>query len=259
MRELHYREWGTGDPLLLLHGLFGSCANLRGLAVCLGERFRVLAVDLRNHGRSAWGERMDYPAMAADLEDFLTRRRMDGVRLAGHSMGGKAAMWFALHWPRRCRSLAVLDVAPIDYGDRLSGLAQALQTLPVVELAGRHEADERLRSAIPERELRGFLLQNLVRTDAGLRWRINLPAIVRYLPQLQGFPEADGLAYRGPTLFLYGAESDYVQEEHRSVIFRLFPQARMEAVPAAAHWLHMQQPERVAVALLRFFSGAESM
>ncbi|MEX1055895.1 MAG: alpha/beta fold hydrolase, partial [Rhodothermales bacterium] len=98
--DLHFKEYGEGPPLLILHGLLGSGANWHTLSRrVFAQKFTVYAIDLRNHGRSPHSDRLDYPSMVADLEVFVGRQRIAASRLLGHSMGGKVAMNFALENP----------------------------------------------------------------------------------------------------------------------------------------------------------------
>ena len=252
--DLHYSSQGEGPPLLILHGLYGSAANWGRHAAWLAERHRVLLPDLRNHGRSPHAPRMDYPAMAADLLRLLDREAIEQAAVLGHSMGGKVAMALALGHPQRVKSLVVADIAPVSYdshGHRR--LIEALQALPLAQLSSRQAADAALAAAIPNAMVRRFLLTNLQRGPAGYGWRIPLAILAEQLPVIETFPRIDG-SYAGPALFLHGADSDYVRPEHEPKIHRLFPQARIEALPDAGHWLHVEQPEAFAARLRRFLT-----
>ena len=93
--ELHYRELGHGKPLVILHGLFGFSDNWQTHAKKLAEYYRVILVDLRNHGHSPWSDEFDYQFMVQDLKELFTTLNLSDVILIGHSMGGKVAMHFA--------------------------------------------------------------------------------------------------------------------------------------------------------------------
>jgi esterase len=256
---LNLREYGARDgalaPVVLLHGLFGSSANWHGIARRLAQGRRVLAPDLRNHGRSPHHPRMTYPAMASDLLALLDRQGISEAALVGHSMGGKAAMWLALEAPHRVQALAVADIAPVAYPARFGGLIQTLADLDLDGLADRREADARLASSLPDAALRGYLLQGLAREGGRWHWRTNLTALRSGMKDILGFPDPDGRQYAGPTLFLYGTESDYLTGAHLSVIRRLFPLARLRPLPGAGHWLYAEQPETFLAALRGFLKG----
>src|SRR5690554_4927348 len=87
--ELNHRITGQGEPLILLHGLFGSLENLGGIARRLEDGWQIHALDQRNHGSSPHTDDMDYPAMAADVVAYMDARNIDKAWVLGHSMGGK--------------------------------------------------------------------------------------------------------------------------------------------------------------------------
>ncbi len=89
---LQATEYGEGEPVAILHGLFGSGRNLgKRAAAALSVSWRVIAFDLRNHGGSPWSETMDYLAMADDVRAAMQARGDGRYSLIGHSMEGKVA------------------------------------------------------------------------------------------------------------------------------------------------------------------------
>lgn len=252
MAELAATEYGAGGDgaagagrpiVVILHGLFGSGRNWAGIAGRLAETCHVIALDLRNHGASFWAESMSYAEMAADVLAFLDARGLARVALLGHSMGGKVAMCAALRRPERVARLIVADIAPVAYPPGHLAYVEALHRLDLDGLKGRAEAERRLAPAVPDRDTRLFLLQNLVREDGRFRWRINLTAIARDLAGLAGFAPPPRARYEGPALFVTGARSGYVRPEHREAIRHLFPHAHLVTLREAGHWLHAEQPE----------------
>lgn len=241
---LHFREYGdSGETLLLLHGLFGSSANWGSVARALASDYRVLVPDLRNHGQSPHAPEMDYSSMGADLSGLLDRLEIGHCLVVGHSMGGKVAMHLALHQPQRIRGLAVVDIAPVAYRHDFSLILDAMESIDPAALRDRSDADRRLAATIPEGGVRGFLLQNLVRTDSGWAWRINLPALRKGMSDITGFDQPVGMSYRGPAHFIFGERSDYVRPDAEPVIRRIFPQAAFCPVAGAGHWVYAEKPE----------------
>jgi len=184
---LHYEVFRAGVPLVLLPGLFGSTGNWRPMARRLAVKYRVLVVDLRNHGRSPHADSMRYEEMAEDVLMLLDKQGMARVALLGHSMGGKVAMTFALRYPDRVGALLVADVAPVRYGRDMDGLLASLLTLPVATLRDRSAADAALATHIEDERLRQFLLQNLEREGEGFSWRVNLGPSPRTWTRSWGF------------------------------------------------------------------------
>ncbi|MGL5179553.1 MAG: alpha/beta fold hydrolase, partial [Aeromonas veronii] len=112
---LNFKEQGQGPAVILIHGLFGSLDNLGLLARALSEQYRVISVDLRNHGASFHSSEMSYPAQAADILTLMDRLNIAEATLIGHSMGGKVGMQVAKLAPERVTKLLVADMAPVAY------------------------------------------------------------------------------------------------------------------------------------------------
>lgn len=251
---LHTVEAGQGSPIALLHGLFGAARNLGVVQRALAPRFRVLALDLRNHGASPHAAAMDYPAMAADVLETLDQRAALPAALVGHSMGGKAAMMAALSHPDQVSRLVVADIAPVAYEHHNAEIATALLAVPLSPGLTRAAADAALVATVPDVGLRAFLLQNLV-PGAHPSWRIGLREIAAAMRVIEGWePPVAGAVYRGPTLFIAGAASDYVRPEHRPAIRVLFPVARFVTLKHAGHWLHADNPAGFVAVLEAFLA-----
>ena len=240
---LHQHSLGAGPPLLILHGLFGSGTNWRSVARGLADCRHVFVLDLRNHGHSPHHDEMDYTVLAADVAAFMDDAGIEVADIIGHSMGGKTAMRLALDSPERVSRLMVVDIAPAPSGSDHLPLIDAMLAMPVNRYTRRSEADTALAATVAESSLRSFLLQNLTGGPQGLRWRINLPAIRAAMPALVSFPLGEDEIYPGEAVFVRGALSDYVREEHAGTIARHFPGAQLQTVQDAGHWVHAEQPE----------------
>jgi pimeloyl-ACP methyl ester carboxylesterase len=255
---LHTTTYGDeGSPIVFCHGLFGQGRNWTAVAKALADDHRTVLVDLPHHGRSPWSERFDYVDVADQLADMLRDLfgADDPVTLVGHSMGGKAAMVTALRTPELVGRLCVVDIAPVDYGgsDEFAGYVETMQALDLGSLKRRADADAAIESAVPNRTVRDFLLQNLRHESDGWRWQVNLDVLGRDLDALSGWPadRLEGLApYDGPVVWVAGGESGYVRDDHEAEMRRLFPHTRKIVVKGAGHWVHAQRPE-VVVEILR--------
>jgi pimeloyl-ACP methyl ester carboxylesterase len=231
---------GEGAPVVLLHGLFGAARNFGVVQRALSARFRVIALDMRNHGDSPHGADMAYAVLAADVRETLQALGVERAAVAGHSMGGKAAMALALLYPEAVARLLVSDIAPVAYEHGNGDIAGAMLAVPLCASLTRAEADAALRGAVARPDIRAFLLQNL-RFGGAPRWRIGLSEIAAAIPVLEGWEDLPGV-YPGPAVFVSGANSDYVLVEHRPLIRALFPAARFVAVKNAGHWVHADNP-----------------
>jgi pimeloyl-ACP methyl ester carboxylesterase len=238
--RLNHTDTGTGSPVVLLHGLFGSARNFGTVQRALTPLFRVIAMDARNHGASPHAEGMRYETLAADVLETLDSLHVHRAALIGHSMGGKTAMTVALMAPDRVGRLLVTDIAPVPYRHENEAVAGAMRAIPLHSGLTRAEAEAALADVVPIPTVRTFLIQNL-QFGAQMRWRIGLEEIAAAIADLEGWDAPAG-TYAGPTLFVSGALSGYVLPEHRPVIRALFPSARFVSVKNAGHWLHADNP-----------------
>ena len=254
---LAFSVTGSGPPVVILHGLFGSATNWRRIAEGLSHQRQIFSVDLPNHGDSPWTDDMSYPAQAALLADFLSVEVPKPPILIGHSMGGKAAMTLALHHQTLLGALVVVDIAPTAYPHTHDPLVEAMKSLDLATIRNRREAEMQLEKAVPEKTLRQFLLQNLRSTSDGLRWRINLEVIHRQMGALTGFDIAAAPCDL-PSLFIYGTQSDYVTPKTKPAILQQFPKAQLVAIEGAGHWLHAQEPQKFLQAFQDFADASET-
>lgn len=241
--KLNALTTGQGQPLVIIHGLFGASANFRSLGNILSQDFEVHALDLRNHGDSPHAPQHDYASMTADVMEYIDEHQLDNIILAGHSMGGKVAMNCALNYQAPFAGLLVVDMAPRPYeasSEHLHILA-ALAKIPLESLESRQQADEILAAERIVKPIRQFLLTNLVSGDNGWRWRINLPVLQSEYGNIR--EAITGPAFDKPTTFLRGGRSNYVKDEDWDLISSLFPQATLETVTEAGHWVHAEAPQ----------------
>ncbi len=229
----------TDKPsLLIVHGLYGSGRNWGAVAKRLSTDRQVICVDQRNHGNSPWYDSHSYADMRDDLMEVLTD--LGPCDVLGHSMGGKAAMMLALSNPELVNRLIVADIAPVAYTHTQLPFIHAMKSVDLSHIARRADALEQLEAAgVTDPTLRSFFTQSL--DVAAQKWRLNLDVLERDMPAIMGFPDVSG-QYDSPTLFLSGAQSDYVTHDHRPTIRTLFPKAAFVRITGAGHWLHAEKP-----------------
>lgn len=238
---LHTEITGQGQAIVLIHGLFGSYENLGVIARALAGQWQVVNLDMRNHGRSGWHDTMSYALMAEDVKETLDHLGLEPVVLLGHSMGGKIAMEFALRYPERVSKLILADISPVQNRPRHLEILSALDGIDLDSLQSRQQADQQLALSVTETGVRQFLLKSLYKKDDQFRWRFNVKALIANYPQLLEAPPSKG-PYTGPTLFIKGAESDYLLPEHQSLIQQLFPHSKAKVIMGTGHWLHAEKP-----------------
>ena len=249
--KLFFQEYGTGQSLIILHGMLGTLDNWHTLSKRFAASYRVIAADLRNHGRSPHSDTFTYPAMAEDVLELMDNEHLSSSHVVGHSMGGKVAMALALANPTRVSKLIVVDIAPRSYRRLHDELVEALMSVNLAPFQSRQQIDEQLAGKIPDRAVRQFLMKNLARDESGLFiWKANLATISKNDEELS--TEIDStVPFPNPTLFIKGKRSDYILESDIPSIQRLFPNARIESIDAG-HWVHAESPARFADVVEQF-------
>jgi esterase len=239
---LHYSVQGEGEPLILLHGLFGMGDNLAMIARPLSEFFKVYRLDLRNHGRSFRSEIMNFTQMAEDVLTLMDDQGMHNTHLLGHSLGGKVAMKVALQQPQRVNKLIVADIAPVAYPGHHDEVFAGINAVDLSALKSRSDADLLLQQHIHESGVRQFIKKNLFRNESGhFEWRINIEAIQNNYDQLRAELQST-TPFENPTLFIKGEYSNYIKMDYRQSIERLFPNAQLKIIQNTGHWLHAEKP-----------------
>lgn len=251
-----FKEYGTGQPLIILHGLLGSLDNWHTLSTSFAKNRRVIAVDQRNHGHSPHADEMTYRAMASDLFELFDHLSLPSASLLGHSMGGKTAMHFALNHPHLVEKLIVVDIAPRAYPSLHDEIFDALKSIDLSTIQTRQQVDASLAQRIPQTAIRQFLMKNLTRNNSGkFMWKANIDALDRSYGELMRAIDS-GTPFAGPTLFVRGTRSSYIAPSDSADIQRLFPRAQV-ATLEAGHWVHSEAPDSFFEIVRDFLDSAD--
>jgi len=239
--QLNFKKVGEGEPLVILHGLFGSLDNWMSLAKKLGDHFEVFIVDARNHGQSPHSEDFNYDVMADDLYEFLLQNDIVDPIILGHSMGGKTAMQFAMNYPNKLEKLIVADIAPKAYPVHHTIIIEGMLSLDFDVIKTRKKADEQLSKFIGDVSTRQFLLKNLYWADKErLAWKFNLSTINKNIEVIgQGLENIS--TFEKPTLFVRGAKSNYITPKDYAPIKNIFPNSVINSLESG-HWVHAEKP-----------------
>lgn len=252
---LHYKVSGEGKPLVLVHGLFGSLENVGAIARLLSSDFKVYSVDLPNHGRSPHKAGMDLAHMAECVSNWMGSVGLSQAFLVGHSLGGKVAMEIALSQPERVEKVVVIDIAPVTYAARHLDVFAGINAVDPAAISSRGDAEAIASAYIKEPAVLSFILKNLVRTETGFEWRMNLQDLQEQYPTLI-HENLSGAVFAKPVLFLKGGDSDYIRPDCRNNILQRFPQAQLKVIPNTGHWLHAEKPDLTATLIRKFLLAA---
>jgi pimeloyl-ACP methyl ester carboxylesterase len=256
--ELFYRKEGSGPPLVIIHGLYGSSDNWINIGKRLAEKHTVYMIDQRNHGRSAFADSHTFNDMRNDVLEFFEKHNIEKAILLGHSMGGKVAMWFAFDYPEKIEKLVIADIAPKDYlllkEDSQFYLHQnillAMQEIDFSKIKSRNDVDDYLSQKIDNERIRQFLLKNVARDKARkqYKWRVNAAVLYDHLDEIVSGVNKKWLDDRipitsYPVIFIRGMKSKYILPEDEKLINEIYPDATIVDIPDAGHWLHAEQPK----------------
>jgi pimeloyl-ACP methyl ester carboxylesterase len=251
---LHFKQFGQGFPLLILHGLFGSSDNWQTLAKTLAKEQCAILPDLRNHGQSPHNQEWSYEAMADDIIELCNTIGLERINLAGHSMGGKTALCIAAKKPELIHKLMIIDIGPKYYPPHHQGVFEAIDAAEATGLQSRKEAEIAMMKALPETGTVQFLLKNLYwKTTEKLGWRFNLPVIRENIEIVGAANNLEGFSPNIPIMFLRGEHSHYVKEEDMEEILTKIPKAVFRTISGAGHWLHADNPSETVSAMEAWF------
>lgn len=239
--ELFCRHVGQGEPLIILHGLFGSSDNWMTVAHQLGERHNVFVPDLRNHGQSFHSEKWNYEAMVEDIWNMVEKYHISNPVILGHSMGGKVAMQFAVTFPNIVKKLIIVDIAPKFYPVHHESILKGLNALNLATITSRFEANEHLSKHLKDATVRQFLLKNLARNEnGGFNWKLNLSVITQEIENIGKTLDPRELNFEEPTLFIKGSKSDYISPDEYRLIAEIYPNNFIATVRDSGHWVHAE-------------------
>ena len=260
--KLFYRKYGAGPPLIILHGMYGFSDNWVSIAKTLATSFTIYLPDQRNHGQSDHNKLHDYQCMSNDLHEMVNEIGLKKFFLAGHSMGGKTAISFALQWPEMVEGLLVADISPFKSelnSDEFHGLHKnILETIISIDpslITSRDQVDFILSNNIPSEKIRGFIMKNLERTSSdSFKWKLNAEALLSNLDSIMDGlprPEQQAIQITGfPVIFLKAEESSYIPESDFKDIQKLFPAVEIRTIENSGHWIHVDRPDAVIEGLL---------
>jgi esterase len=249
--KLHYRELGEGKPLVILHGLFGYSDNWQTHSKKLAEYYRVILVDLRNHGHSDWAEETSYELMAQDVYELCRELQLNNFILLGHSMGGKVAMHFAQQHEDLLEKLVIVDIGMKAYPMHHEHILAGIHSVDLTNITARSQAEAQMSVHIDSEGVKQFLLKNLYWKEKGnLAWRMNVEVLEREMPNiLAAVPD---LSVSIPTLFIRGALSNYILDEDITDIEDVFIDSEVVTIENAGHWVHAEAPSEFLDTLLSF-------
>lgn len=251
---LHYRKFGQGKPLFVLHGVFGSSDNWQSIGKAVSDLFTVFLVDQRNHGRSFHSDEFSYSSMTEDLREIIKHESLEEIFLLGHSMGGKVAMQYACAYPEEIEKLIVVDIAPKEYPPHHQNIFNAFANINLTQINSRKDAENELKHLVDDPAVRQFILKNLDRkNDNTFQWKINIPGIEDNIYNILTGLEED-LEFDKETLFIRGGKSGYIEDHDLPLLNFHFPFHHLITIENAGHWVHAEKPGELIDCIRKFLA-----
>ena len=254
MKHLFFRNIGSGKPIIILHGLFGSSDNWISVTKPLLEQnYQLIIPDMRNHGQSFHHPEHTIQSMSEDIFRIISDYNISFPHIMGHSMGGKVAMRFALDFPHLLDKLIVVDMTPKKYEIQHYTTIHSLKSIDLLTLDSRKTADDILSKNIFDTRVRQFLLKNLYHKENRFQWKIDIEALENHLENMSAELLFSNI-FKNTTLFLRGQFSDYVMDEDIPHIKKMFPNSIIKTIEGADHWVHATKPEEFIKEVLHFLN-----
>ena len=263
--DLFFRKTGSGSPLIIIHGLYGSSDNWINIGRKLSEKHTVFMLDLRNHGKSPFADSHTYDDLKDDLIRFYEKHKIEKATILGHSMGGKVAMWFAADFPEKVEKLVIADIAPKNYlllNDNSQfylhqNILLAMQEIDFSIVHSRNDVDDFMSEKLDDARIRQFLLKNITKDSKTklYKWRVNAEVLYEHLEEIVSgvnkiwFDDRIPIVSY-PVIFIRGLRSNYILDEDADEIRQIYPDAKIVDIPEAGHWLHAEQPEEFMEAVM---------
>jgi pimeloyl-ACP methyl ester carboxylesterase len=260
--RIHYLEWGSdkAQPLVLLHGISRVAHSFDHLAPHFADRYRVIAIDMRGHGESAWHPEGAYLVedYAKDVAALIATLGLRDIVLWGNSTGGRVAQVIAGASPELVAALIVEDVGP----ERPSAVSnRRAQRMGTEEngWASREELLAHVSKTYPRTS--AGVLENFVRhgskprADGRIIWKRD-PAILKGFVPTELWDSVSRI--KAPIIYILGGASTIVPPETQERLTKTLPQARIVTMPALGHYPSDEQPEAFLAIVDEFLAAAET-
>ena len=245
MKILHSKIIGDSNKhVIILHGFLGMGDNWKTHAKKISlEGFTVHLLDLRNHGRSFWDDDFNFDSMAEDIKDYFKFKNISKVDFIGQSMGGNLAFYISNKVPDIINKIVIVDIAPKKYENVHESILLGLKSIDFSLISSRKEANDKLSLYISDERVRQFLLKSVYwESESKLGFRFNLDVLYEFSKNGISNEFKSSIGFNGPSLFLHGELSNYVNKKDYKLINYHYTNASIIEVPDSGHWLHADNP-----------------
>ncbi|MBV20246.1 MAG: alpha/beta hydrolase [Cytophagia bacterium] len=252
MIEINFKSYGEGKPVVILHGLLGSLDNWVSISKSLSKNFKIIILDLPDHGKSPHTTRFSYKKIAEQLHFFFEKYSFKNISIIGHSMGGKIGIKYADLFPENLDKLVVVDIANKEYSlKRFEHIFFAINALNNTKIISRSQADLISKNFIPIEGERNFILKNLKRKENYFDWAPNVKLLLNSISTI-----SSEILLKSPikkeVLIIKGAKSDYINKEDRNRLKESFMNYKINEISNSGHWVHAENPKDFINSVINF-------
>lgn len=229
--KLYFASYGSGEPLILLHGGAGHGDHWSSQVMAFDDTFQVIVIDSRGHGRSTRGDKpITYELMADDVIALMDQLKLEKAAIVGWSDGGAIALDLAIRHPERVSKL-------VAYGTNFDLKGTQKGTGPALGAYFARCSTEYAKLSPTPGDYKGLM--------AALRpmWRT-----------LPNYTSAQLASIKVPTLVLDGDRDEIIRQDHLKELSRLITGSRLVFLPNSSHFALFQQPAAFNAAVLDFLS-----
>jgi len=249
--SLHYEEYGQGEPVLLLHGLGSSCQDWEYQIPALARQYRVIAMDMRGHGRSDKPPRpYSIKGMSADVEALIEHLRLGPVHVVGLSMGGMIGFQLAVDQPNLLKSLCIVNSAPQVKVRSPGDVWQWARRWTLSRLVSMETLGKALGKLLFPRPEQADLRRKMAE-----RWgRNDKRAYLASFDAIVGWGVEDRLGRISCPTLIVAADHDYTPVSLKQAYVRQIAKGRLVVIENSRHATPLDQPERFNATLLEFMA-----
>jgi len=232
--ELYYAEYGSGQPVILLHGGLGNSDYWGDLIPAMALHYRVIVMDSRGHGRSTRdAQSYGYDLMASDVIGLMDHLKLARADIIGWSDGAIIGLDIAMNHPDRIGRLFAFAA-----NSTVDGLKADVLENPTFAAYIERAGEEYKQNSPTPKEYEAFLNQ------IGAMWASQ-----------PNWTDADLARIRTPVLIVDGEHDEAIRRDHTEMLARVVPGAQLLILPGVSHFAMLQNPAEFNAAVLKFLGG----
>lgn len=253
--DLNFKVLGSGKPVVIFHGLLGSLDNWITISRTLSNKYKVILVDLPNHGKSYHTDEFSYQKMSEKIHELFLSLNLSSVSVIGHSMGGKLAIKYIDNYSSFVDKVVIVDIANKNYSsNRFNYIFNGINEINLSSFRSRSQINEAISNFISDIGERNFILKNLKRIESGFEWSPNIILLQKSLNEISSKIKLRSKIFN-ETLFLFGENSQYYNRDDIKNLSTDFENFNIKIISNSGHWIHAENPSDFLSSVDNFLSS----